>query len=654
MGILSRESWSQSATAEAKIEQELSAEALAHRKAIAARKEAERLRREADEAKDAHETRWRRRQEEKARFTDAQREWWDEEITRARQLAFAYDTEGNQKGTVEALEREQDEWEHRKLEGYESKKKELEMFDQLFAGMHADEVAKRKEEWANEQASRHAIEAEARMMHKDEWRRRDEETRQEAEQRAFQNEDAERYRKEQSKTLMKNEASRQAVDDAAAAKAAEDARQALVFEKSLREKREMQDAYRKDARKRFAEDRATREQREGLEGSKQKEWLEAHKRKELIDEKRSQLMHEATRARGATAVNRKIEQHRFDTAQQQRLRVQSERARTAAKADAKMFKRLKEEKEKEEKQFGESQKHIAEATKALAVSSMAEASAAINHENLIERETRGIALKERHEKIGQENFAAALAEQEKQRREFDALNQRYATIDKIEAEKEARRRANAQAKMQLANVAKAKSQAKAWDARDKFLNGEEARKVAEIDRQELEKSLSLSKQQTEQQRLQLFMRDEAARASLAQHKAAMSNEKLKEGKARQKALEDERKAAERAEKRKKDEARKEFHEAQRRKAAESALVKERQKRLLDEKKAADAMRAVEIAALEVSHAAARERTAKADLMRVTNGTSPTSASGMRTQHESKMRATYGAGEQPSQGLLKFW
>ena len=106
MGILSRESWSQSATAEAKIEQELSAEALAHRKAIAARKEAERLRREADEAKDAHETRWRRRQEEKARFTDAQREWWDEEITRARQLAFAYDTEGNQKGTVEALERD--------------------------------------------------------------------------------------------------------------------------------------------------------------------------------------------------------------------------------------------------------------------------------------------------------------------------------------------------------------------------------------------------------------------------------------------------------------------------------------------------------------------------------------------------------------------
>ena len=113
---LSPEGWSRTSHVEAAIENELSSEENARRRAVDARKEAERLRREAEVAKDAQEQRWRRRQEEKARYTDAQRSWWDEEIIHLRQAGDAKSTSGQTHLTASQLEAQQDEWERRKLE----------------------------------------------------------------------------------------------------------------------------------------------------------------------------------------------------------------------------------------------------------------------------------------------------------------------------------------------------------------------------------------------------------------------------------------------------------------------------------------------------------------------------------------------------------
>lgn len=83
---LPHEKWSKTAPIESSIENKLTNEEMARRKAVDARKEAERLRREAEQAKDAMEQRYRVRQQEKARFTDEQRAWWDSEVMHAKQV----------------------------------------------------------------------------------------------------------------------------------------------------------------------------------------------------------------------------------------------------------------------------------------------------------------------------------------------------------------------------------------------------------------------------------------------------------------------------------------------------------------------------------------------------------------------------------------
>merc|ERR1719424_2020019 len=176
------------------------------------------------------------------------------------------------------------------------------------------------------------------------------------------------------------------------------------------------------------------------------------------------------------------------------------------------------------------------------------------HDDLIEKETKAIARREQRMREENEHFFHDLEEEARRKKEGDCYYQRDTSIAQIEAEDEAKHQANARTKKELADAAKKQAEAIATAKYNKFKTGEYERKSTEVSRQELEVQHALSHMKTEETKAQMFLRDEAARATLAQHKASKSNDKLNWGKKKQAADEDERKAAERAEKKKKDAA----------------------------------------------------------------------------------------------------
>ena len=142
---LSSENWSKAAAEEAKTATEVSAEEAARLKAVKARKEAEKLLREAEATKDANEQRYRTRQEEKARYTTAQRAWWDAEALHA--------TQGNSRQWQEEMASQASITKHTKLIDRETRaiaarERRVKTGQEQFEAELADEKRQRDEEWA--------------------------------------------------------------------------------------------------------------------------------------------------------------------------------------------------------------------------------------------------------------------------------------------------------------------------------------------------------------------------------------------------------------------------------------------------------------------------------------------------------------------------
>ena len=142
---LSPENWSKTAAEEAKVGAEVSAEEVARLKAVKARKEAEKLLREAEDTKDALEQRYRTRQEEKARYSAAQRSWWDAEALHA--------TQGNSRQWMETEEAMASVNQHSKLIDKETRaiaarERRIKIGQEQFEAGLADERRLRDEEWA--------------------------------------------------------------------------------------------------------------------------------------------------------------------------------------------------------------------------------------------------------------------------------------------------------------------------------------------------------------------------------------------------------------------------------------------------------------------------------------------------------------------------
>lgn len=371
-------------------------------------------------------------------------------------------------------------------------------------------------------------------------------------------------------------------------------------------------------------------------------------------------------------------------------------------------------------------------------------STASAHEDLVETQTKLIAKVERSEKIRMERFHEDLEKQERRRREAEALDQRDAAVAHLEEVNEALRQTNMQAQHELAEETRKLAEQEASKTQEKFKLGEDERKKKEADRQEREVTLINSKLKTEEHKQALFVRDEAARATLKQRKDTIAKEKMQQGKKKQQELVDEIKKAEAEAKRKKvcegtmqrarasaqprrsrgasrkslpgsppcsyarpssphgiltaalrtasclplpmmlgmllplracsapdptprrakDEEKKAFHQAQRKKQAESTLITEKNKRLAEERKAAELLREVELAKAETEHAKERAAMASGDLKKKKGTASASTASAIattksqvesRTTYESKMRAQFGSGQaDPTTGMLKVW
>lgn len=347
------------------------------------------------------------------------------------------------------------------------------------------------------------------------------------------------------------------------------------------------------------------------------------------------------------------------------MALEKQRRLTEKEEKEKMYERLRTEAKRQQEQYEASQSHLAAATQALASLFMGDANASAEHESAIEREQRVIAQRERDQKLKQERFEEELTLEERRRRETESLKQRDSRLALKEAEAEARRQANREAKQELANAAHQKAKAKMRANHGKFREGEVTRKLKELERQDNETNKQISQAKDEVRRQHMFMRDEAQRASLAGHKAHLLSMKLKQGKQRQRELEEERKAAEHAEKKRQDEARREFHEAQRRKKADDALFRERHKRLMDETAAAEARKAVAYAEVAKEQAEARAVSASMELQQRIGSRSAAVAplTSNRTAYDAKNRAKYGvptsptgdsAADAPLGLMLKFW
>lgn len=313
--------------------------------------------------------------------------------------------------------------------------------------------------------------------------------------------------------------------------------------------------------------------------------------------------------------------------------------------------------------WDEEARHRAQGSDADYMAEVQGRSAVSAHEDLVGTQTKLINKKERSEKIRMERFHEDLEVQDRRRREAEALDQRDAVVSHLEEVSEALRQANLHAQQELAEETRKLQEQEASKQQEKFKLGEDERKKKEADRQEKEMTQINSKMKTEEHKQQMFTRDEAARATLKQRKDQIAKEKMQQGKKKQSELVNEIKKAEADAKRKKEEEKKAFHQQMRKKQAESTLVAEKNKRLAEERKAAELIREVELAKVEAEYAKGRAAMASEDLNK-RKGTTETgkeviattkSQVDARTAYEAKMRAQFGSGDaDPVTGMLKVW
>lgn len=358
---------------------------------------------------------------------------------------------------------------------------------------------------------------------------------------------------------------------------------------------------------------------------------------------------------------------------EEKARLKAVKARKDAEDARRQAERLKDDQERryrirqEEKQrftdqqrqwWDEEAKHRAQGNDADYMAERLGRSAASSHETLVETQTKMIARKERAEKIQMEHFHADLELQERRRREQDALYLRDTTIENQRQQTEAMRQANLRAQHELAEETQKLVASQSQAEQEKFKLGEEERKKREQERQERELNLINSKMKAEEHKQSLFMRDEAARATLKQHKQSIASTKLQQGKKKMKEQVNEDLKAEAEAKKKKDADRRAFHQQHRKKQAEATLMIEKNKRLAEEKAVEETLKAVEIAKEEAEHAKARAAMASGDLKKKKKSTTSSSTASqvaMRTAYENKMRGTFGTGDaDPVTGMLKIW
>jgi len=262
---------------------------------------------------------------------------------------------------------------------------------------------------------------------------------------------------------------------------------------------------------------------------------------------------------------------------------------------------------------------------------------------VIDREQHAIAMREKHVRENHEDEVAGWDAEWKANRVADDRAMREAVRQKHDVAEAVFDDFKRQAKAELAHETITLHNAEVQSETSKFQNGEAERREREQTRQMREDTNAKSQVVDYSHKTEMFLRDEAARAGFSDAKAAKAKARLEHGKNRQAETEKDRIASERAAKRKQNADKKAFHEAQRLKAAETALMKEKVKRVTAEKTAAETMIEVERASAEAKVTMERARQAAGELSAI-KAPLGGGRTGARTAHEARMRAVYGTGE----------